>query len=307
MKRILTLLVTVLFCLSLTQPALAVVEKPADVYVGDYAVVLSAETKQYIIDANKELNQKTGAQITIVTVDFLDGTEIEDYAYRIFNDWGIGDAKKNNGLLLLLSIGDDDYWVMQGKGLEGVLSSGTLGDMLYDELEPDFAKGNYDAGVRKVFDAFLNWFEDYYHVAINGSGQQSGGINREEESYDEDSFDDTLFWVLLILIIITIILFISFNKRNKDRHNKNNRNYPPGGGGSGYNRQPQPRRSVYIPPSTGRTHRSSGGFGSGTTNRRGGSFGGGFSSGGGFGSSGGFGGGSSFGGGGSRGGGAGRR
>ena len=61
---------------------------------------------------------------------------------------------KLDGLLLLLAIGEENYWVMQGKGLEGVLSSGMLGDYLYEYLEPDFAIGDYDAGVYKVFNAF---------------------------------------------------------------------------------------------------------------------------------------------------------
>ena len=80
--------------------ALAVVEAPETVYVGDYAGVLTDATEQYIIAENQKLAEATGAQIVIVTVDFLDGMEIEDYAYTVFNTWGIGDKERNNGLLL---------------------------------------------------------------------------------------------------------------------------------------------------------------------------------------------------------------
>lgn len=345
MKKFVTAVLVALFCLFSVNPAWAVVDKPRDIYVADYADVLSADTEQYIIEKNKQLCDKTGAQIVIVTVDFLDGMEIEDYAYKIFNDWGIGDSGENNGLLLLLSIGDDDYWVMQGKGLEGVLSSGTLGDMLYDHLEPSFAIGDYDTGVRNVFDAFLNWYQNYYHVLlIDGNNQNHTAPIPDASSSDQYSDDDgiDLFWVIFISIIL-IILVLSLRKRNKDRKNKNNRNnrndrYDPpyGGGGGGTTYQSGPRRSVYIPPTTTRPYggsssrnRTSGGNTSGKTSSGrsggfggwgGGSFGGGSSRGGGAGrSSGGFGGsfgggshsggfgGGSFGGGGSRGGGAGRR
>ncbi len=232
-KWIAAILLSVLF-LCWPMAAFAVVEAPADIYVGDYANVLNEETEQYIISQNQHLAQATGAQIVVITVDFLDGMDIEDYAYTIFNDWGIGDAEKNNGLLLLLAIGEENYWVMQGKGLEGVLSSGMLGDYLYEYLEPDFAIGDYDAGVYKVFNAFLGWFQDYYDFSsgsVNGITANPGAGDYESntsERYEEK--DDGVSLLLIILVVVIIILLISINKRNKDQKRKNDRNNRPGGG-----------------------------------------------------------------------------
>lgn len=53
----------------------------------------------------------------MATVDFTDGEDIADYAYDLFNKWGIGDKKANNGLLILLSIGAEDYYAEPGVGL----------------------------------------------------------------------------------------------------------------------------------------------------------------------------------------------
>ena len=239
-----TLLAELLLFLMLCWPAaaFAVVEAPAEIYVGDYANVLSEETEQYMIEQNQTLAQATGAQIVVVTVDFLDGMEIEEYAYTIFNDWGIGDADKNNGLLLLLAIGEENYWVMQGKGLEGVLSSGMLGDYLYEYLEPDFAAGDYDTGVYKVFNAFLDWFHDYYDMtsgSANGiTANPDGSGTYEENTSDryaaEREEDGDISLLLIILVIIVIIVLISMNKRNKDQKRKNDRNNRSGGDGGRY-------------------------------------------------------------------------
>lgn len=312
--------------------ALAVVDAPADVYVGDYAGVLTEETEQYIITQNQKLAEATGAQIVVITVDFLDGMEIEDYAYTIFNDWGIGSSEKNNGLLLLLAIGEENYYAMQGQGLEGVLSSGTLGDYLYDYLEDDFAAGDYDAGVYKVFNAFLDWFSTYYDLEVTGTQNaavqkpQSGITtdktpdripDRTHESMQQTEKKGGISLGTIIVIAVVVIILISMNNRRKDRKNKKN-NRPGGGSGGGryyendgmgdYGRST--RRTVYVPTGhtgSSRSSRKSGSdlFGGGSSRgggagRRSSSFGGGFG-----GSSGGFGGG--FGGGSSRGGGAGRR
>lgn len=296
-------------CLCCPSAAWAVVDAPIEGYVGDYANVLTDETERYIIEQNAKLDQATGAQLVVVTVDFLDGMTAEEYAYQIFNQWGIGDQEKNNGLLLLLAIGEEDYWAMQGKGLEGILSSGTLGDYLYQYLEPDFAAGDYDAGVRKVFDALLGWYVDYYRL----DGQELPAATASDQAaVNEPGRQGSGGWLLIVLLFVVIVVLISMNNRRKDRRRKND--HWRGGGGSGYDRTvlPRaPRRGIYIPPHSAAPKSS------GKSSRSGGSlFGGGSSRGGGAGrSSGGFGGSvgrssggfRGFGGGGSRGGGAGRR
>ncbi len=329
-QKYVSVLLCILLLLCLPSGAFAVVDAPADVYVGDYANVLSESTERYIIAENQKLAEATGAQIVVVTVDFLDGIEIEDYAYKIFNDWGIGDADRNNGLLLLLAIGEDNYYAMQGAGIERVLSSGTLGDYLYDYLEDDFAAGDYDAGVNDVFDAFLEWFYIYYDLSATGTVNNNNNNNNDYAgtvggTYENnaDDYDNDADWIVWLIVILIIILLISMNNRRKDQNNKkNNRRGGSGGGRShdddwfdDYDSQRRTnRRTVYVPTGgTGRTTTS--------RNSRPSSFGGGSTRGGGAGrrSTGGFGGSSvgrssfgggsrgGFGGGSSRGGGAGRR
>ena len=314
--------IAILLLLLLLNPtaALAVIEPTSAGYVNDYANVLSDETEQYIIEQSAALDQATGAQVVVVTVDFLDGMDIENYAYTLFNEWGIGDAEKNNGLLLLLAIGEDNYWAMQGKGLEGVLSSGVLGDYLYEYLEPDFATGNYDAGVMQVCAAFYGWFEDYY--GLDGQGthhSESAAQATAPPTTNQSNSNDGSSILPIVVVLIVVILLISMNSRRKDQERKNDK-WPGGSGGGGgqdygYPRTVIPRtpRRIYIPPHHSDNNRRNstdsmgdlfGGFGGGNSRgggagRRSGGFSGGFR-----GSSGGFGG---FGGGSSRGGGAGRR
>lgn len=129
----------------------AVPEPGSQFYVLDQANVLDSSTENTIVSQNQTLYQQTGAQICVVTVDFLDGQAIDDYAYDLFNSWGIGDKDRNNGILILLAIGEDNYYVLQGTGLENTLTSGTIQNLLDTYMEPDFAAGQYDAAVQKTF------------------------------------------------------------------------------------------------------------------------------------------------------------
>lgn len=288
-------------------------DPPDAVYVGDYSGVLSQETKQHIIREGYALDYLTGAQITVVTVDFIGGANIESYAYDIFNSWGIGNREWNNGLLLLLVIGEENYWALQGSGIEQSLSSGLLGDYLYEYLEPDFAVGDYDAGVKKVFDSFVSWFESYYSVDTENAYDNSGspyGMYNPSYGGGGSSFALTAisFFILPLFIGGIVLIVVLFDYIRYSRYRR--MYYRPG---------------VIVPPVVyypfifGRSHiyghrhssyyrgpRGPGGFG-GFGGGRPGGFGGGRT--GGFGGGagrGGFGGGG-FGGGGSRGGGAGRR
>ena len=186
-------------------------------YVADYADVITADTEQYIIEKNADLEQLCGGQIVVAAVDFLDGMDIEDYAYKLFSDWEIGDADKKNGILLLLAIGEENYWCMQGKGLENSLTSGDIDDILWNYLEEDFAAGDYDAGVRSVFDELYDRIADIY--GMSGQGTGSSGTNGNESGYTAaaDSFKKILKIVIIITLIIVVLFIISASSNGKRR------------------------------------------------------------------------------------------
>ena len=108
-------------------PALAKTLSPgSDFYYLDNANVLSEALEGEIFFSNKLLYDACGAQIVVVTVDTTGREAIDDYAYDLFNQWGIGDVSKNNGFLLLLAIQDEDYYALPGSGLDSRFSAGTI-------------------------------------------------------------------------------------------------------------------------------------------------------------------------------------
>lgn len=167
LKRISAVIFTVILALALSCGASAAVvgqtvpETPtveASFYAADYAGVLSEQTKADILSANQSLRSEMGAEIVVVTVDFTGGMETSEYAYELGNKWGIGSAEYNNGVLLVLSIGDDDYYCAVGNGLNDL--SGRVKTILDTDLEPDFAAKNYDAGVQKCFASLVSMVKE---------------------------------------------------------------------------------------------------------------------------------------------------
>lgn len=161
------IILTVLLLLLLPINLLAVVSPTKDFYVNDYANVLTEETEKYIIQANLELQQKTGAQIVIVTIPSLEGQDIESYATELFREFGIGNSVKNNGVLLLCSTGERLFRIEVGYGLEGTLTDGKTGRIQDEYIIPYLRDNNYNDGIKNGFSAILDEVIHEYDITID--------------------------------------------------------------------------------------------------------------------------------------------
>ena len=131
-------------------------EKIADIhpqgYVADLAGVLDEETKARIEALCTEVEQKTGAQIVVITVKSLDDQPIENYAHDLFKSIGIGNKKDNRGLLILLSPSEHQYRIEVGRGLEPVIvdaRAGDIGRAMVPLLRQSDASGAVEQAVRQ--------------------------------------------------------------------------------------------------------------------------------------------------------------
>jgi len=88
-------------------------------FVNDFANVINADDEEKIFNIAKSLYEDSGnsTQLVVVTIDSLAGYSIEEYANTLFNTWGIGSKKENDGVLILLSVGDRKSRIEVGYGL----------------------------------------------------------------------------------------------------------------------------------------------------------------------------------------------
>lgn len=312
MKQRLAILLLVLTVLTVFASAAGIPAKPTNGFVVDRAEVLEDSTISKLNQLGEQTDYDTGTMVVVIATDYTGTYQIDEYCQAVFDEWEIED-----GIVLTLSIGDDDYYAMPSAALGRYLDTNALGDILNESLEPDFAAKDYNAGVEKVYAALCEEVETLYQQFASGSTAQNGiaapsqnGIAATPQPYpstDVSVHDDLGFGfgnavTIMIVVMIVALLFVSLMLRPRRR---GSRHYGSGFGG-GY---PPPRRRFFWgglfgprrtyrappppppPPPPHRQQPPPRGFG------------------GGFGNMGGFGGstrGSGFGGGGARGGGAGR-
>lgn len=200
-------------------PTTVLAKEPSG-YVSDFANVIDQDVENKVATLNQQLEAKNGGQIFVVTVDFLDGKAIDDYAYEMFNDWGIGSAQANNGVLLLLAIGEDNYYCLQGSGLEYDLSSSSIKRILNNYLEEDFAAGNYSDGVMKTVDQLYQVV--YATAGVPSSNGGSYYPNNGNNYYPNNDYQESrgdifsgIFSFIFFMIIFSIILSSIFRPRRR--------------------------------------------------------------------------------------------
>lgn len=213
------LLIAALCC---SAAALAAPPSPTDdFYVGDFAGVLSSDTRETVMKHSPALAEATGAQVAVVTVDSLEGADIESYALALARSWGIGDEDKDNGVLILLSVGDRKVRVEVGRGLEGAINDAKAGRLMDDYALPHYREDDFDTGTRELYKAVMTEVMKEYNLTYDDLPEKAAD--------DEDDLD---FGFIFYIVIIVIWLLIAIGRRGRG-----GRGGPPiiffGGGGFG--------------------------------------------------------------------------
>lgn len=186
----------------------AVVSPDSRFYVYDGAQVLSGETEQYILNNSRELDSKTGAQIVVVTIPSLEGQALEEYATDLFRQWGIGDAEKNNGLLLLCAVEDRQFRVEVGYGLEGDLPDGKTGRMQDSYIIPLLKEDKFDEGIKNGYIAFLQEVAAVYDVSITGE---------TAVSYEDGEVGIEFVICIVVALVLSSLSSVFLLKKKKKR------------------------------------------------------------------------------------------
>ncbi|MCS6625473.1 TPM domain-containing protein [Roseibacterium beibuensis] len=117
--------------------------------VVDQAGLLTPETEAALTTRLEALERDTTDQLVVVTVDSLQGREIEDYGYRLGRAWGIGQAEERNGVLLIVAPNERKVRIEVGYGLEPILTDGLSALIIHNEILPSFRDGHFERGIEQ--------------------------------------------------------------------------------------------------------------------------------------------------------------
>lgn len=253
-KSFLTTLVTLCF-FSISFAQYKIPEKPKfQTSVYDYSNLLSASEKSGLEEKLIKYSDTTSTQIVIAIINSTEGEDINYLGAQWGQAWGIGQAKEDNGILILLAKDDRKIAINTGYGVEHLLTDAMSKRIIERDIIPYFKKGDYYGGLNRGADAIFE--------VLNGEYQGTRKSDNTNEGFPKG--------LIFVIIFIIILIVISKNKRS-------------GGGNRGNKSGGFDIWDAIILSNMGRGNykSGSGGFGSGSGGGfGGGGFGGGFGGGG---------------------------
>ena len=156
--------------------------------VNDFAGMLSGSEQAALERKLVDYDDSTGTQITIVTIVTLDGAEKAQYAIELGEKWGVGGAKMDNGVVILVARDDRQMFIATGRGVEEYLPDAICKRIVENIMKPEFKAGDYYAGLNKATDEMI--------------ARLSGNFVNDEER----TADRIPLWVIILIIFIIFFL-----------------------------------------------------------------------------------------------------
>jgi uncharacterized protein len=244
MKKIFLLsLLSLLFAFTFAQDF---PEKPGTL-VNDYSGVLSAEQKEALEKKLVLFSDSSSTQIAIAILKSVGDYDINEYAVELGRKWGVGQSGKNNGIMIVVAVGDRKISIQTGYGLEGALPDVYAKRIIDNDIKPNFKAGNYYAGLDEGTTSIIKYTRgEYKNDSPKTSSKKGGGGGGS-----------------IVIIIIIVIVIIIFMRKG-------------GGGGSEVIGGRGASNALFWAMlfGSGGGGRSSGGWGGGSSGGGGGGFGG---------------------------------
>ncbi len=174
-------------------------------YVVDLAGIMSPDVISRLNGILLELEQKTSAQVLVLTVQSLDGQSIEEFAFNTKEKWKLGQKGKDNGVLIAVAVKDRKYRIEVGYGLESVLPDSLVGSIGREYFVPYFRQGDYGTGIYAGTIALVRT------IAASEGVQISIGEEAEQPRMSIGGKPIGMFQAVMfgILALVALILFIT--------------------------------------------------------------------------------------------------
>lgn len=167
---------------------------PKDKYVNDFAGVLGAGQAAEMRDLFLSVEQQTTAEMVFISVNDTGGMDLSSYTFQIANQWKVGKADKNNGLVMVYSLGAGKIFIATGYGIEGILPDSKIGRMLDENYVPLRDNGNVSEGIMQFSRVVAE------EMIVNADEIKSGQAGKSSSSGWEGIIGIIIFFLIINFI-----------------------------------------------------------------------------------------------------------
>ncbi|MFA5145134.1 MAG: TPM domain-containing protein [Candidatus Omnitrophota bacterium] len=198
--------------------------------INDFAGVISPEYKEKLASLIDELEQKTTAEIAVVTTYSISPYGETEYARMLFDSWKPGKKGKDNGVLVLLAVKERRWRIETGYGLEGILPDGLCGEIGRNYMVPDFKESKYGQGL------YRGVLKISQVIARDANVSLTALEGFKETPAENETAKNSILPIIFFLFAIGLPVLVSSIQRKDGRHYRDGWGYYGGtyGGGGGF-------------------------------------------------------------------------
>ncbi|HEY4103616.1 MAG TPA: TPM domain-containing protein [Polyangiaceae bacterium] len=169
---------------------------PLGAHVNDTASLLGAADRDQLEQKLAGYEEQTGRQFALLTIDSLDGEDLEGFSIRVVEAWKLGKKAKDDGLLLLVVKNEHKLRIEVGYGLEGAITDAFSSRVIRNLLVPAMRAGNADSGIEQAFDALMQ----------KASGEEPSSPALKASPRTSSSGTGSFFGLIALLLFVAPIL-----------------------------------------------------------------------------------------------------
>lgn len=181
----------------------------------DKADVINSSDERDLNQKLTNLSNETGIQVAVLTIPSLEGEALESYSMKVVEDWKLGQKGVDNGVLLLVSIGDRELRIETGYGVEGDLTDTKCGLIIRNVITPHFQDGDYSKGIVQGVTAIVE------NVAVNFSENSENPIVLEDD--DSDDWEGFLVVGIFVAFFSIVMISAATSKKNPISESSDNK------------------------------------------------------------------------------------
>lgn len=172
-------------------------------FVNDFAGIIDAPTESKLTTLLTSFKGATGVEVTVVTTPSLAELPVEDYATTLFEQWGVGQKAKDNGLLLLVAPNEKKMRIEVGYGIEGAINDAVAGRIIRDTMLPFFKQGDYSSGILAGTAESIERINTKYNLGFDIA---ASGIAYSRPAPHKSSLFSTIIKFLVMIFFIFIFI-----------------------------------------------------------------------------------------------------
>ena len=174
-------------------------------YVANPDALLADSDVVWLNDCARRLEDATEVELCVVALASIGTGDAFDFAYELFQRWGIGGKGKNTGVLILFVEQSHDIRIMTGVGIEGVLPDARCSQIIHDDMIPAFRAGNYGGGLclgaLRIYEICTDGDVPEELLAIRSV------TNRGQYAPEEEMTTGEIITILVVLIAVILLIF----------------------------------------------------------------------------------------------------